>query len=205
MDIGFDPAVSFLTPGRRPAVLSRADALALTGMIALASVEAALGRGPMTDRLGLTRVRLLALIDLVDCALPLPQDAPDPVVDDEEQSLLDLLTDELDSASPAGIFLPAIIARRSMEPNHLWEDLGLAARPDLTALMGRHFPALAARNPGMRWKRFLYRSLCERQGFVACAAPSCSACDEFSVCFGEETGESRLARLRREAERAARA
>jgi nitrogen fixation protein NifQ len=202
MDIGFDPSVSFLTPRPREARLDHADELALTGMVALAAVEVAISGGTITERLGLSRADLLAMLALLGCDMPVPADAPDHLPDDEEQSVVDLLRGELESGSPAGRFLPFIVARRSMEPNHLWEDLGLARRPDLTALMQRHFPQLAARNPGMRWKRFLYRSLCEQQGFVACAAPSCSQCDEFSVCFGEETGEARLARLRREAERA---
>jgi nitrogen fixation protein NifQ len=202
MDIGFDPSVSFLTPRPRKACLDHADELALTGMVALAAVEVAIHDGAMTGRLGLSHADLVALLRLLGCAMPVPADAPDHFADDEEQAVVDLLRDELESASPIGRFLPAIIARRAMEPNHLWEDLGLARRCDLSALMQRHFPQLAARNPGMRWKRFLYRSLCERQGFVACAAPSCAQCDEFSVCFGEESGESRLARLRREADRA---
>jgi nitrogen fixation protein NifQ len=200
MDLGLDLAVPFFS-GPLPAVrLSASDQQALTGALLLASAEAQACLGPITARIGLSRADLVALVRLLDCGIVVPLGLPDHEPDDEERSVLDLLEAERDSDSPAARFLPAILARRSMEPNHLWEDLGLAQRPDLTALMQRHFPGLAARNKGMRWKRFLYRALCESQGFVACAAPSCSACDEFLVCFGEETGESRLARLRREAE-----
>jgi nitrogen fixation protein NifQ len=38
---------------------------------------------------------------------------------------------------------------------------------------------------------------------MLCSAPSCAECDDFDVCFGDESGESLLARTRREADRAA--
>jgi nitrogen fixation protein NifQ len=85
-----------------------------------------------------------------------------------------------------------------MEPNHLWEDLGLVERPDLTKLMNRHFTPLASKNTrNMRWKRFLYRSLCEAEGFTMCPSPTCDSCSEFSVCYGDDSGESVLARNNR--------
>jgi nitrogen fixation protein NifQ len=52
----------------------------------------------------------------------------------------------------------------------------------------------------MKWKKFLYRMICRDEGFRLCSAPSCSECDDFAVCFGEESGESLLARTRREAD-----
>ena len=98
-------------------------------------------------------------------------------------------------------WLAAIVARRALEPNHLWEDLGLRARAELTRLLERHFAPLAAKNTrNMRWKRFFYRTLCEDDGFVLCATPTCTGCGDFETCFGEETGESRLARIRRTVE-----
>jgi nitrogen fixation protein NifQ len=71
--------------------------------------------------------------------------------------------------------------------NHLWEDLGLFTRRDLTRLMHELFPGLAARNDrDMKWKKFLYKQLCDREGIVACPAPSCDACAHFSECFSSE-------------------
>jgi nitrogen fixation protein NifQ len=178
------------------------------GMARLAAREAATTGEGLSARLGLPTADLAAFLALIGAS---PESlgvgdvarGPSHRPDEEEVSVLELLAAELASTSPLGRFLPAILARRAMEPNHLWEDLGLMSRPDLTQLMARHFPGLAARNPGMRWKRFLYRSLCERQGFVACAAPSCAQCDEFSICFDGEDGESRLAQMRRAADLAA--
>ena len=71
--------------------------------------------------------------------------------------------------------------------NHLWEDLGLFDRRDLNQLMHAHFPDLAARNSrDMKWKKFLYKQLCEREGIIACPAPSCDECTHFSECFAPE-------------------
>jgi len=49
----------------------------------------------------------------------------------------------------------------------------------------------------MKWKKFFYRMICRDEGFRLCSAPSCAECDDFSVCFGDESGESFLARNRR--------
>lgn len=95
-------------------------------------------------------------------------------------------------------WLAAMIARRAVEPNHLWEDLGLRDRAELSRLLLRHFRSLAEKNTrNMRWKRFFYRMLCEADGMVLCATPVCTDCTDFDLCFGAETGESQLARARR--------
>jgi nitrogen fixation protein NifQ len=80
----------------------------------------------------------------------------------------------------------------------LWQDLGLRDRGELSQLMKRHFRLLAARNSGdMKWKKFLYRMICRDAGYSLCTAPSCAECTDFENCFGDESGESRLARTRR--------
>jgi nitrogen fixation protein NifQ len=91
-----------------------------------------------------------------------------------------------------------MIACRTMEQNHLWEDLGLRDRSELSRLLARHFAPLAARNTNnMRWKRFFYRTLCETDGIVMCSTPVCTSCGDFNICFGDESGVSRLAENRR--------
>jgi nitrogen fixation protein NifQ len=93
------------------------------------------------------------------------------------------------------------VARRAQRPNHLWQDLGLGNRRELSRLMNQHFRPLAVRNTAdMKWKKFLYRTICRDEGFSLCTAPSCSECNDFEACFGEESGESFLARARRKAE-----
>jgi len=122
----------------------------------------------------------------------------DPPADEEAAMVRDLLLGNRSTAGDVGRWLAAMVARRSMEPNHLWEDLGLRERSELTRLLERHFAPLASRNTNnMRWKRFFYRLMCEDDGFVMCTTPVCSECRDFELCFGEESGESRLARQRR--------
>jgi len=119
--------------------------------------------------------------------------------DDEIAMVRDLLLAQRSSEGDASIWFAAMIARRSMEPNHLWEDLGLRERPELTRLLTRHFAPLAARNTkNMKWKRFFYRMLCEDDGLVMCSTPVCTQCNDFDLCFGDESGESRMAERRRE-------
>ena len=36
--------------------------------------------------------------------------------------------------------------------------------------------------------------ICADASYTLCTAPSCAECDDFAGCFGEETGESLLAR-----------
>ncbi|SAK50352.1 hydrogenase [Caballeronia temeraria] len=52
--------------------------------------------------------------------------------------------------------LATIIAAASLRPDHLWRDLGLSGRDDVTGMLARHYPDLIARNvTNMRWKKFL--------------------------------------------------
>lgn len=118
--------------------------------------------------------------------------------DDEIVMVRDLLLANRSTDGNMGRWLAAMIARRAMEANHLWEDLGLRDRSELTRLLERHFAPLAARNTkAMRWKRFFYRVLCEDDGIVMCSAPVCTQCADFDLCFGDESGESKLAQRRR--------
>ena len=108
-----------------------------------------------------------------------------------------LLQRSRSTPGPLSSLLAAIVARRAMQPNHLWQDLGLTNRSELSALMLRHFAPLAVRNSqDMKWKKFFYRMICRDDSYRLCAAPSCSECCDFSECFGDESGESRMARAR---------
>lgn len=122
----------------------------------------------------------------------------DAAMEDEAALVRDLLLARRSTAGDIGRWLAGMVARRAMAPNHLWEDLGLRDRSELTRLMARHFGPLAVRNTNnMRWKRFFYRMMCEDDGFVMCATPVCTQCADFDLCFGDESGESRMADRRR--------
>ncbi len=122
----------------------------------------------------------------------------------DEMCLLDLLRQAATTALAVN-FLAPMVARRAQQPDHLWQDLGLRARTELSALMLRHFHVLAVRNgKDMKWKKYLYRTICGDAGYTLCTAPSCAECADFDICFGDESGESFLARARRSAETATR-
>lgn len=108
--------------------------------------------------------------------------------DDEVHDLVDLLmahaAPDRDPAATRAI--AESVALASLGDRHLWEDLGLPSRAALGALMHAHFPSLAAANGGMRWKKYLYRRLCEREQVLICRSPSCDTCDERAVCFAPE-------------------
>lgn len=118
---------------------------------------------------------------------------------DEVTMVRDLLLAQRSTEGDTGRWLAGMIARRVMEPNHLWADLGLRDRAELSRLLSRHFAPLARRNVNnMRWKRFFYRTLCEEEGLILCTTPVCTECKDFNHCFGDESGESRMAERRRD-------
>lgn len=122
---------------------------------------------------------------------------------DDEACLFDLLISNVTAGTDYERLLAGMLARRAQRPNHLWQDLGLRNRDELSALMGDHFAPLARRNRSdMKWKKFFFRSICRDGGYTLCSAPSCGECSDFDNCFSEETGESFLAHLRRDSEKA---
>jgi nitrogen fixation protein NifQ len=174
------------------------DRHVLASIIAAAALE----DGPLARRVGLAASDLIQLISrwFPTVAADATDDraAADPE-DDEVTIVRELLLAHRSTDGEDGRWLARMVARRAVEPSHLWEDLGLRNRGELSRLIERHFAPLALRNTrNMRWKRFFYRMLCEDDGFLMCATPVCTDCCDFENCFGEEGGESRLARRRRD-------
>lgn len=167
--------------------------LVFSRVITLASAE---GGGPLTEALGLSGAELRALIarhlpDRAALTQALPADADrgaDAIEEPDYRAYL--LECRAGVAEDEETWLAAIIARRSLKPNHLWQDMGFANRGELSATLGRYFPELVRRNVGdMKWKKFIYRQLCERDGVLVCKSPNCEICTDFAVCFGGEDGE----------------
>ena len=102
--------------------------------------------------------------------------------------LLAHLPHDADGWSPTpSLWLARILATRAACPGHLWRAMGLFGRSELTKAIGRHLPALAAANAkGMRWKRFLFKQLCERNGGAMCKTPDCGTCSDYALCFAGE-------------------
>lgn len=85
------------------------------------------------------------------------------------------------------VWMTQIVAAGCMGGNHLWQDLGLWSRKDLSELMQSNFPALANKNDrDMKWKKFLYKQLCVQEGIYVCRSPSCEVCPDYADCFGPE-------------------
>lgn len=106
----------------------------------------------------------------------------------ERQDLIDLLLGHRAHLDLSEWWLAQIVATACMGGDHLWQDLGLWSRNDLSRLMVDNFPALAAKNDrDMKWKKFLYRQICEHEGIPVCPAPSCQVCADYAKCFGPET------------------
>lgn len=106
---------------------------------------------------------------------------------EERQELIDVMLEHRASLDPSEEWMAHIVAAACMGADHLWQDLGLWNRTDLTRLMTENFPALAAKNVhNMKWKKFLYKQLCEREQVYICRAPSCQVCADYANCFGPE-------------------
>ena len=99
--------------------------------------------------------------------------------------LLSHLPKEPDRANlQTSVWLAYILAARAALPGHLWVAMGLTERPQLTAAIRRHLPSLAnANNQNMRWKRYLYKQVCELNGGVMCKAPNCGVCSDYVLCY----------------------
>lgn len=80
--------------------------------------------------------------------------------------------------------IAAIIAHACLRPDHLWRDLGLSGRDDVTSMLERYFPTLVIRNTAnLRWKKFLARELALARGMEPGPAPGCPGCEDFGYCF----------------------
>ena len=105
----------------------------------------------------------------------------------EWEDLHKLLADERANQYASENWLAVIVATACAGSDHLWQDLGLASRDELSKLMWINFPGLACANTGdMKWKKFLYRQFCSREGIYVCPAPSCGECKDYAKCFGPE-------------------
>ncbi len=69
------------------------------------------------------------------------------------------------------------VAKASLLPNHLYEDLGFDNRMQMNRFMIEHFPKLTTMKPkDTLWKKFIYDSVGE-------VAPACAECPDQTGCF----------------------
>lgn len=184
-----DPVYRALLDSPAPAEIAAEDRHLFACLLAVAAAET----DNLAAALGLNEMEL---DNLTACYFPgvkpetltlrkgPPPNPPDP----ELQTLLcSWLPVDKDGGSPApSLWLARILASRASLPGHLWRAMGLFARPELTAAIDRHLPALAeANSQGMRWKRFFFKELCARGGGTMCKSPECGVCSDYALCFGK--------------------
>lgn len=150
------------------------------------------GQSVLPDFLGLEPAQFDQLINTFFSAVPIPIKAPSGIQLDfsrmlEKEDLITLLRAFSRESSPETDWVIGLIVSACLGSDHLWQDLGLWNRRELSALLSYNFPALAARNnKDMKWKKFLYKQLCEAEGLYLCRAPSCEVCTDYDNCFGPE-------------------
>lgn len=121
----------------------------------------------------------------------LPEQAPSQHLPDEHYQLVmqsrpalhaDLVRLLLHGRSPQAnpqhaAWLAHGIAAAATGSRHLWEDLGMAGRDDVSHLLQQYFEPLFLRNTtNLKWKRFLFDELGSH-------APDCARCDNYSACY----------------------
>jgi nitrogen fixation protein NifQ len=166
--------------------------LAFAGVIALAPRRRAPYDVPIA---GLDAAALAALKEHIFPHLPSAPPFAAPLLPaepclDEFDDLVGLLLEHRTRPDDQSRWLARAIATAAMADNHLWQDLGLPGRSQLSSLMQAHFTSLALRNSGdMKWKKFFYRQLCERAELTVCRSPSCGVCSDYQQCFGPEEAQ----------------
>ncbi|ALG68992.1 nitrogen fixation protein NifQ [Beggiatoa leptomitoformis] len=150
------------------------------------------GQGNMPTRFGLSETSWNNLLNnhFPHYIFPqrlLPSDTIDVLRLPECDELRTLFFSHCDTITHDKQCLADILITGCMGSDHLWQDLGLWSRKDLTTLMKHNFPSLAAKNDrDMKWKKFFYKQLCLQEGIYICRAPSCEVCADYQKCFGSE-------------------
>lgn len=187
------PAAAATSPLRAAydALMAHAAGLPNEELFARMIASQAAGLGALPPGLGLFGPDYLALLarHFPGATLPAPADRPafDPDGMPEHDDLRALLLDYVADRDDSERWMAEIVVVACMGGDHLWQDLGLWNRTDLSRLMNENFPALAAKNDrDMKWKKFLYRRICEREGIHVCPAPACQVCMDYTKCFGRE-------------------
>ncbi len=173
------------------ALMARASGLPNDDLFARMLISQTLGLGALPPGLGLAPAAFAALMARHFPGFTLPAVPALPAVEAERlaehDDLLTLLQQHCAGTDDSEHWMAAIVTAACMGGDHLWQDLGLWSRVDLSRLMTQNFPALAARNTrDMKWKKFLYKQLCEGEGVVVCRSPSCEVCVDYAKCFGPE-------------------
>ena len=149
-------------------------------------------QGCLPDDFGLGTTDFVRLLHhhfagLAPLSLARPIRHKDPERDEEQNDVYTLLVTHRANQDESELWMARVVAMACQGQDHLWQDLGLWSRDQLSELLERNFPALAAMNTkNMKWKKFLYKQLCNTEGIYTCRAPSCEVCTDYDNCFGPE-------------------
>lgn len=150
------------------------------------------GQSVLPDYLGLEPLHFNSMLETFFPDADIPTKAPSGLQLDisrmlEKEDLIKLLQLFSREQSDENAWIIELIVSACLGNDHLWQDMGLWRRSELSDLLAYNFPALAERNSkDMKWKKFLYKQLCEAEGLYLCRAPSCEVCADYSNCFGPE-------------------
>ncbi len=188
-----DPTYQALMATPAPAGVAGEDRHLFACLLAVAAAEPF----ETTEALGLTRQELASLLKIyfpgVDPSLLAPR--PDSALQAPPEANVDVLSilfshvpkDGSGQEIQTALWLVRILAARAAHPGHLWVAMGLFERPELTASIRRHLPSLAAaNNQGMRWKRYLFKQVCDQNGGTLCKSPNCGVCSDYALCFAPD-------------------
>lgn len=151
-----------------------------------------LGEGAMPPWLGLSEERFASMLQAYFPGAMMPEgiesgEIVDPARMQEGAELRTLILNHAETLDEKTRWMAEVLVAGCMGGDHLWQDLGLWSRKDLSRLIAHNFPALAAKNDkDMKWKKFLYKQLCNAEGIYVCRSPSCEVCPDYSDCFGPE-------------------
>ena len=150
------------------------------------------GQGVLPDLMGLEGGQFSLLINRLFPGTGIADQAPSGRKLDfsrmlEKDDLVNLLKNFSRADTAETDWIIGILVAGSLGSDHLWQDLGLWSRSQLSAMLQYNFPELAAKNTkDMKWKKFLYKQLCEAEGLYLCRVPSCEVCTDYAKCYGSE-------------------
>lgn len=99
--------------------------------------------------------------------------------------LVEMLWDNKSSGDVANWYVTHAVACACFGQRHLWQDLGLGSREEVSRLFAERFCWLYIRNSSnMKWKRFIFQELAQHLGVPQLSPPGCSGCEDFQFCFG---------------------
>ncbi len=150
------------------------------------------GESTLPDYLGLAPVQFELMTHSYFPQIKIPHLAQSGIQLDasrmlEKDDLINLLQQFCVKPSAEAEWIINLFVSACLGNDHLWQDMGFWQRSDLSEFLAFNFPELAQRNSkDMKWKKFLYKQLCEAEGIYLCRAPSCEVCKDYSECFGSE-------------------